>query len=68
MGKFLESFPVVFGEAVLNGDNGEGFAQFFVEIDHFVGSQAAALAGEDILLGFLVIKFGSGRVKGEKNV
>ena len=68
-GEFLPAGPVVFSEAVLDGDDGEALLQVLVERDHLLGGFVAAVRFlEDVLFLFLVEKFAAGGIEGDKDV
>ena len=69
VGEFLPGGPVVFGAAVLDGDDGVFGAEVLIVGDEF-GAGEAALIGlfEDVGFLFLHVELGGGDVEGEEDV
>ena len=68
IGESLPAVPILFGHAVLNGDDGVLLNQSLPVIDHLSAGKLAALASQNILAGFSVVELGGSRIHGEHDV
>ena len=60
--------PVILSEAVFDGNNGVILDPLSPELNHLFASQFLTFLAEVILLGLLIVKFGSSRVKRDGNL
>ena len=65
-GELLPTFPVVFGEAVLDGDHGVLIDPAGPAVDELTGLQAAPLAGE--LIAAVTVELGCRGIEGDEDI
>ena len=64
LGQVLPAVPVVFGEAVFEGDDGVLPGPVDPEVGHLAGVEFAVVRLlEDVFAGFLVVELGAGRIE-----
>ena len=69
LGEVLPAVPVVFGEAVFDGDDGVFVDPALPEGGHLFGGEFALVGFlEDVLAGFFVVELAGGGVEGDEDV